>query len=818
MRKLLLGIVVLFALSAAAQVTTDPAIIPVGSTAQVTIKFDPTKGDGGMKAATECYMYSCVEVDNSGKWEYQLAAWPSKSDKTKMTKVADHWEIVIPNLYEFYGVPAGKTITKILVLFTDGKNNGKVGRGPGGQDIVIIIGEETVADIWDGVKDVEPVTGTRPAGIEQGIYYGEDGTSVTLCTYAASKEAPARRVFLIGDMTNWKLKSNYQLKRDGNYFWIQLTGLEPGKEYGFQYAVERADTVHKQISDLFSTKVIHPDDQWEPRTADPTLMQYPKVGADGYVTVIQTQKPAFQWSDATLNFQRPDKNNLVIYELWVYDYTAKRTIEGVMERLDYIQQLGVNAIELMPICEFDGNYNWGYSPNHYFAPDRAYGSETQIKTFIDECHKRGMAVIMDMVFNHATGLNPMNKLYPWTSNNASKTELRLNPWFCTEIPHDDNVYEKWNHDFAPARDMFTRALQYWIKEYKIDGYRMDLSHGLCGCGTKSTYDYSKLMDNISHYYNNGVLAAAKQGNVFPNGEPYFILEHWGPNMGEQRPALVEQGMLCWQNTANAYMQTTMGWLKEGDSFADANKDGYVSYCESHDEERMQYKAKRWGAGDIATDEATRLGRIAENVVMNVLLNGPHMLWQFEEIGFDYSINSDIDHWVTGQEKNDYRCNIKVRPEVWGYFSDANRIAAYQKCAQAIQLRTKLMPQVFAGNPTNQSLGSGKKVRFVQWGSDVFVMANFDIAAQEGGLPSGTWYDFYAGGTQVSGNVTLQPGEVKIYTGTKQTLPTINTNLESLLPVENVQSDELQSTKVLRDGQLLILRGDKVYTVTGQLVK
>ena len=803
----------LLAMIAVAQVTTDPEAIQLNYTGQVTIKFDPTKGDGGMKTATVCYMYSCVEVDNSGKWEYQLAAWPSKSDKTKMTKNGDHWELVIPNLYTFYGVPTSKTITRILVLFTDGTSNGKVGRGPGGQDIVITIGQKTVADIWDAVDGVAPITGTRPSGIDQGIYYGSDGTSVTLCTYAASKTQPAKRVFLLGDMTDWTLKSEYQLKRDGNYFWITLTGLTPGKEYRFQYAVERADGVRKQISDLFSTKVIHPDDKWEPKQADPTLIDYPLTGADGgYVTVIQTQKPEFQWSSATLNFQRPDKNNLVIYELWVYDYTAKRNIQGLMERLDYIQQLGVNAIELMPICEFDGNYNWGYSPNHYFAPDRAYGSETQIKEFIDECHKRGMAVIMDMVFNHATGLNPMNKLYPYG------TDLSNNPWFCTQVPHDDNVYEKWNHDFAPARDMFTRALQYWIKEYKVDGYRMDLSHGLCGCGTKSTYDYEKLMNNIAHYYNNGVLAAAKQGNSFPNGEPYFILEHWGPNMGTQRPRLVEQGMLCWNNTANAYMQTTMGWLKDGDAFNDANKDGYVSYCESHDEERMQYKAKRWGAGDMTTNKATRLDRIAENVVMNVLLNGPHMLWQFEEIGYDYSINSDVDHRFVGQEKEDYRCNIKARPEAEGYFKDANRVAAYAKCAQAIQLRTKLHPEWFAGDPTAQALGSGTRVRYVQWGNNVIAVANFDPSnALSYTLPSGTWYDYYNGGSY-SGSVSLQPGEVKIFTGTQVTLPTINTNLESLLPIENIQLDGEQAVKILRDGQIYILRDNKVYTLTGQLVK
>jgi hypothetical protein len=112
----------------------------------------------------------------------------------------------------------------------------------------------------------------------------------------------------------------------------------------------------------------------------------------------------------------------------------------------------------------------------------------------------------------------------------------------------------------------------------------------------------------------------------------MICEHWGGNMGTERPQLISAGMQCWNNTSNAYCQTAMGWLKDGDGFEDANKDGYVSYCESHDEERMQYKCKMWGNGSIKTNVETRVARVPENVAFNVLLNGSHMLWQFEELG------------------------------------------------------------------------------------------------------------------------------------------------------------------------------------------
>ena len=655
---------------------------------------------------------------------------------------------------------------------------------------------------WNDVKNVTPVTKARPAGVTNGIYHGEDGTSVTLCTYAASKTASAKRVFLLGDMTDWKLKEEYQLYKDGNYFWITLTGLESGKEYRFQYAVERADGVKKQISDLYSEKVLHPDDQYEPKTVDPDLLDYPAgKGADGYVTVIQPGKPKYQWSDATLNFKRPNKNNLVIYELWIYDYTSNRSLKGLMKRLDYIQNLGVNAVELMPVCEFDGNYNWGYSPNHYFAPDKAYGSETMYKEFIDECHKRGMAVILDMVFNHATGLNPMNKLYPYG------TDLASNPWFNVTAPHSDNVYEDWNHGFEPAHEMFIRALKYWLTEYKVDGFRLDLSHGLCSDKPNTS------VGNLKDYYEKGVKAVSP--------DAYMICEHWGGNMGTERPQLISAGMQCWNNTSNAYCQTAMGWLKDGDGFGEANKDGYVSYCESHDEERMQYKCKKYGNGDLQTNTAARLARVPENVAFNVLLNGSHMLWMWEEVGYDFSINSDIDNPNAYNES--YRCNKKPRPDAIGrdYFTNADRVAAFTKCAQVITLRTQLMPSVFDGNPTSQSINSGSKLRKVQWGSNVFVAANFDVTSNQAvTLPSGTWYDYLNGASTALGTYTLAPGELKVFTGTPVIAPTFaNISKRDHTGIEEVTSSDssLKGEKFLRNGQLLIRRGDKTYTITGQLV-
>lgn len=802
MRKLWLCLLGLCALVASAQVTPTPDPIPTGYTGAVTIVFDATKGNGGMIGATKCYAHTGLITAASTSdtdWKNVIGSWRGTTQPQLTSLGNNKWQLDIPNIFTFYGVPETTDIKKLAFVFHDGPNGNKEGKSASG-DIFVVLGEKTEGDIWEAVEGVTAITKSRPSGLKQGITYGADGTSVTLCTYAASRTESAKRVFLLGDMTDWKLSKDYQLYKDGNYFWITLTGLTKGKEYRFQYAVERADGVRKQICDLYSEKVLHPDDKWEPKTADPTLISYPTKGADGgYVTVIQPGKADYNWSSATLNFKRPNKNNLIIYETWVLDYTTTRTFKGLMDRLDYIQNLGVNAIELMPITEFEGNQSWGYNPTLYFAMDKSYGKAEDMKAFVDACHQRGIAVILDMVFNHTTGQNPMAKLYPWTSSSPTETELRFNPWFnvSTEVKHDNNDYgEDWNHGFEPAHEMFTRVLQYWLKEFKVDGYRLDLSHGICG---RNTYD---AVDQLKDYYDKGVKAVSS--------DAYMILEHWGSSMGSDRPKLINYGMQCWANTNNAYCQTAMGWLKDGDSFDEANQDGYISYCESHDEERMQYKAKAYGNGDLQTNEEARLGRVAENVAFNVLLNGSHMLWQFEEIGYDISIDQNG------------RTGTKPNPKTKGYFTQAERVDAFTKSAQVITLRTQLMPSVFEGNPTASSLSSGKALRTIQWGSNVFAAANFDVSGNQAvTLPSGTWYDYLNGAVKATNTTyVLAPGELKVFTSTAVKAPTF-TDIEKRdhQGVELTPSDSpSKGEKFFRDGQILIRRGDNIYTVTGARIE
>ncbi|MDL2263008.1 T9SS type A sorting domain-containing protein, partial [Bacteroidales bacterium OttesenSCG-928-I21] len=638
-------------------------------------------------------------------------------------------------------------------------------------------------------------------------YYDNDQTKVTLVMYAKDKNnVIPDNIFLLGDFNDWTFDNSYQMKKDGDtgYWWITLDELTAGKEYAFQYAVKTGNDL-VQLSDAYSEKILDPwSDKYLSSSIYPNLAAYPEKG-DGLVSVFQTGKQAYNWSNATLNFERKDRNNLVIYEMWIHDFSQYRTIEGVTERLDYLESLGVNAIELMPITEFDGNISWGYNPNHYFAPDKAYGTPDDYKKFIDECHKRGIAVILDMVFNHSTGNHPFAKLYWNGSDNVSAN----NPWYNVKAPHGDPFFQDFNHGFSGTKEYFKRVLQYWMDEYKVDGFRMDLTKGFCGvnCNDRVT--------NITEYYE----AVKANGN----DDAYFILEHWTYN---EEQGLINKGMLCWNNTNEAYSQTAMGWLNKDDNLSNASKKGWVSYCGSHDEERNFYKALTFGNGDLKGNPENYLPRVPLNMAFNVLLNGPKMIWQFDELGYDFSINY-------GGE----RVDPKPLPEANGFYQDETRMSGYQKVAQIIHLRTQLLPDVFVNGTISANVGSGKSVRSISWtqgNTKIYVVGNFNVSggtqytgSQTTTLPEGTWYDYLNNNASQTGNseITLQPGELKVYINNNSIkAPDVPDHFDYISGIRDGQINEakcivyptfvndyvyIQSEDEVKSVQLINLRGNYV---------
>ena len=179
---------------------------------------------------------------------------------------------------------------------------------------------------------------------------------------------------------------------DGNTFWIEVDqSLFSDGKNAYQYLVDGEIT----IADPFSKVVLDPNnDSGISEEVLSELPDYPE-DADGIVSVLEVGDRNFNWTDDS--FSKPSKTNLVIYELMIRDFLADHSFTSLLDTLSYLKKLGVNAIELMPINEFEGNDSWGYNPSFHMAVDKYYGSRDQLRALINGAHELGIAVILDVV-------------------------------------------------------------------------------------------------------------------------------------------------------------------------------------------------------------------------------------------------------------------------------------------------------------------------------------------------------------------------------------------------------------------------------------
>lgn len=643
-------------------------------------------------------------------------------------------------------------------------------RSTGNQTVQLIpAGNLSTAESFSFFVPASTPTLALPAGVRDGINYNADNTSVTLVLHAPGKN----RVVVIGDFNNWTQLVSNQMNRtpDGQKFWITITGLTPGVEYGFQYLVD--DNI--RIADPYSEKILDP---WNDPTINdvtgftvyPNLKAYPTGKTTGYVGVFQTAKPVFNWT--ANSFVKPEQNKLLVYELHVRDYVATHSWKTLRDTLNYIQKLGINAIEIMPFNEFEGNDSWGYNPNFYNAPDKYYGTDTDLKTFIDECHKRGIAVIQDIVFNHAWSSCPLVQLY-WDAVNSRPAAN--NPWFNTTAPHPYGFGNDFNFSSPATRTFFQRILEYWLDEYKIDGFRFDLSKGFTNKNTGTdvaawgSYDAERVA-NIQWL-----------ADVVWNKNPgaYMILEHLGGWDEENVYMNYKQGMMPWHRLDVKFNEATMGWPGCGQDISEVyyrhnnnfSRPLRMGNLESHDEERLMYKNINFGNSTNTAYNAKTLQnglkRVQSASAFHLLIPGPKMIWQFTELGYDYSINA-CSNGVLGVGD---QCRTARKPIRWDYFGNPDRKALYDGMSNLMKLKKKF-GNVFASDLSmGYDLGcsSFKFYQISHPDLNVTVMGNFDVTTLTRTITfqkTGIWTDFLTGNTlnltSTSQSITLQPGESRIY--------------------------------------------------------
>ena len=606
---------------------------------ELTIYFKAPSNSGLYNYKGDVYVH--IGVISEGQWQHVPADWDENIAKSKMSPVegeSNAWSIKLtPSIREWFNSD-GTPINEIGIIARSADGTKK-----GNKDDADYFIENITDSKYKPFQPGDIKIGSLPAGLKHGINI-VDNSTVTFVLFDKDKNG-ARKDFahVVGDFNNWTLSNDdkSQMFRDDatGVWWITITGLDPTKEYAFQYYMGKTGESSFRVADPYSRKILDPsNDHYIAESTYPASGRTYPDGAIGIVSVFKTVEESYSWK--VTNFEIPSRDNLVIYEMLLRDFTDAGDLKGAMDKLDYLESLGVNAIELMPVQEFDGNDSWGYNPAFFFAMDKAYGTDQMYKEFIDECHRRGIAVILDVVYNHATGANPFARM--WWNSSDNKTTAN-NPFFNVDAPHPYSVFHDFNHEAQIdgkyiVRDFVKRNLVFLLEEYKIDGFRFDLTKGFTQKqsteSNASNYDASRVA--ILKEYNEAIKA------IKP--EAYVILEHFADDREETE--LSNEGMMVWRNMNLQYGQAAMGYSDDSGftrtyySTSSRPSNSLVSYMESHDEERLAYKQLTWGDGIIKTNIDARMKQLETSAAFFFTVPGPKMIWQFGELGYDISIDEN----------------------------------------------------------------------------------------------------------------------------------------------------------------------------------
>lgn len=253
----------------------------------------------------------------------------------------------------------------------------------------------------------------------------------------------AASVAITGTVCN---DSEQPMHYEGDGYWSsRLKNVEPGQNYVYRITTTNGKVITR---------------------ADPRALQL--TTSDNGASVIID--PVFDWqSDA---YEPLPREQQIIYELHIGtfnrpDAATIGTFDDALEKLDYLKQLGVNTIELMPITSMAHSYGWGYAPNHIFSVENAYGGRHGLLTFVRECHKKGIAVLLDVVYNHFSGETDLWQFDGWQENN------RGGIYFYNDARGDTPWGGRPDYGRPEVRQFILDNVTMWLSEYRLDGLRID---------------------------------------------------------------------------------------------------------------------------------------------------------------------------------------------------------------------------------------------------------------------------------------------------------------------------------------------------------
>ena len=709
--------------------------------------------------------------------------------------------------------------------------------------LTISQGTKVVVKKFSVIINATPELENQPLNTEDGVNYSSDDTKVTLVLNAPLKDF----VYIAGSFNNWNPTANYLMKKDAvtGKFWITINELTPEQVYTFQYWV--VDNTNRPVNspslvktaDPFSTLVLNNYDDPEIKALGvyPNLPDYP-AGQDRDVTVVQTGTNTFRsytWTNSFAPFVKPAKEKLIIYEALVRDFDVNKTYQDLIDRIEYLKGLNINAIQLMPVMEFEGNESWGYNTSYHLALDKRYGPPAKLKELIDLCHQNGIAVILDVVPNHVFGRSPIERMWMTDTDNDgwSNGVTSENPYTNQIAKHSYSVGTDLNHQSPLTQYYMNRIQKQWINEFKIDGFRWDLTKGITQNCTPSD-------QNCTNRYQQDRVDVLKKyvdysWELDPNH--YAIFEHLGASNEEQQWANYKiaegKGVMMWSEQFAPYTQliegnggnkNISGMLNTSKGFTGRR---VIGYPESHDKDRLMFQARQYGASAEIKSLNGALKRMASIAAISTPIPGPKMLWQFAELGWDSSIYTCPDGSVNDESNTrpgDCKLDTKhVKQWTENWMAVPERKALYDTYARINAL--KINEPVFNGSVT---LNSGNftpsiyifdnSITDANTIKNVVILSNFSTTSQNitGNFPYvGTWYNLMDNSSfevvTTTDKITIESGGFRMFGNKPSTLSRTNFDASTQIQLHpNPTSKYFTLNTNVNKVQ--------IFSVTGQLVK
>ncbi len=488
---------------------------------------------------------------------------------------------------------------------------------------------------------------------------------------------------LIGSFSNWK---EIPMEKDKNGYFHTVVNLDDGV-YQYKFRV-------RSQSPSFQ------NDQWV-EVIDPYATDVDEAKKNAVIRIKDGKRVSddyiWQHDDKLL----PDNHQLVIYEMHVADFSGgeidpdkKGRYLDAIAKLDHLSELGINAIELMPINEYPGDYSWGYKVRHFFATESSYGSIEDLKRFIDECHARNIRVILDGIYNH-------------TDEECPLLRIDRNYWYYEHMHYPEDPDNYWGPEFnynyydekldtKPAWKFIGDVVRFWVQEYHIDGIRFDAVRQL---------DNYEFLDWIG-----------KEAKKAAAPKPFYnIAEH----IPDTSRVVSPEGPLdaCWHESFRYYIiphvcgeKFELEKLKE---VLDPKRQGYatstnvINYLATHDREHMM---RELGDRGIFGEDAFRRTKLGAVLLLTAM--GVPMLWMGEEFG-EHKRKSET---VTQPKKIAWP--LLERPENRSLFEYYKRLITLRKQNSALQ-HDRI--EFFYEDPDNKVLAY---VRWDDCGNRVVVAINF----------------------------------------------------------------------------------------------